>query len=178
MKKSILWMAVAILTCGLAFTACTVEDNPNPEPLGKQPVVIDFASLVEKYANKTKMTISDAVVENVGTCSIVDGQLSDGSGTASEEIDPHFALQTGTNWILYTSGGLYSMNGGGRSFGILDCEAGSTVTIEVTAAPALTKGSAELVSNDGEVYVYNVTEAGNLIFSLARYNTIKKIVIE
>ena len=28
MKKNLLWMAAAIMTCGLAFTACSVEDLP------------------------------------------------------------------------------------------------------------------------------------------------------
>jgi len=45
MKKNLLWMAAAVMTCGLSFTACTVEDNPNPKPFGpeeKELVNIDF----------------------------------------------------------------------------------------------------------------------------------------
>lgn len=32
MKKNLLWTMAAILVGGLAFTACQVEDNPNPNP--------------------------------------------------------------------------------------------------------------------------------------------------
>ncbi len=45
MKKTFLWMAAAIMTCGLAFTACSVSDNPNPAPDPTDeivPLVIDF----------------------------------------------------------------------------------------------------------------------------------------
>ena len=33
MKKNLMWMFAAILTSGLALTACSVEDNPNPNPV-------------------------------------------------------------------------------------------------------------------------------------------------
>ena len=45
MKKCFLWMAAAIMTCGFAFTACTVEDNPYPGPkplVEKELVNLDF----------------------------------------------------------------------------------------------------------------------------------------
>ena len=48
MKKTFLWMAAAIMTCGLAFTACTVEDNPNPYPMGEpepEPVIKELVNL-------------------------------------------------------------------------------------------------------------------------------------
>ncbi len=45
MKKNFLWMAAAIMTCGLAFTACAVDDNPNPDPT--------YPFDVEEYWNKT-----------------------------------------------------------------------------------------------------------------------------
>ena len=47
MKKSVLWVMAAILTCGFAITSCTNEiDNPVvPDP---QPVVPDQASMFVK----------------------------------------------------------------------------------------------------------------------------------
>lgn len=46
MKKSILWLLAAILTCGFTMTSCTSGiDNPVPSP---QPVVPDEASMFVK----------------------------------------------------------------------------------------------------------------------------------
>lgn len=43
MKKNLMWMMAAILTSGFALTACSVDDNPNPNPAGDPiPTVIDF----------------------------------------------------------------------------------------------------------------------------------------
>lgn len=45
MRKNFLWMAAAMMTCGLAFTACSIDDNPNPNPVlsGERELVnIDF----------------------------------------------------------------------------------------------------------------------------------------
>ena len=48
MKKCFLWVAAAIMTCGLTFTACQVEDNPVPN--GEWP------GNPEDYWNKTSTT--------------------------------------------------------------------------------------------------------------------------
>lgn len=181
MKKTFLWMAAAIMTCGLAFTACTVEDNPNPNPMGEPDPdewEIDFMTYAEKYVDKTGVTISAAVADGVGTCKIVGGTLAepaeDGATTASETFNEHFALQSGTSWLIRPTG-LYQANGGGRTFGILDAKAGQAITIAVTAEPSLTKGNVELISAENGEYVYYVKEDGNVIFNLARYNNITKV---
>ena len=151
MKKNLLWMAAAILTCGLAFTACSTDDMPSggsdsPEQ-NPNEWTIDFFALSQKYADKVGLTITAAVYDNVGTTSIVDGALKepaeDGSTTASEELDPRFAVQSGTNWFFYTNHGktgLYQGNGGGRTFGVLDVKADQTITIEVTEQPSIKLG--------------------------------------
>ena len=188
MKKCFLWMAAAIMTCGLAFTACTVEDNPNPLPLGEPDPdewEIDFFALSQKYADKVGLTITAAVYDNVGTTSIVNGTLrepaEDGSETASEELDQRFAVQSGTNWFFYTNKGktgLYQGNGGGRTFGVLDAKKDQIITVEVTEAPSIKSGAVELFAQTDSSYTYFVNEDGNVVFNLARYNVISKISVK
>ncbi len=188
MKKTFLWMAAAIMTCGLAFTACTVEDNPNPNPMGEPDPdewEIDFYALSQKYADKVGLTITAAIYDNVGTTSIVNGALKepaeDGSTTASEELDPRFAVQSGTNWFFYTNHGktgLYQGNGGGRTFGVLDVKADQTITIEVTEQPSVKSGDIELFTKSDSSYVYYVKSDCDVVFNLARYNVISKISVE
>lgn len=188
MKKTFLWMAAAIMTCGLAFTACTVEDNPNPLPLGEPDPdewEIDFFALSQKYADKVGLTITAAVYDNVGTTSIVNGALKepaeDGSTTASEELDQRFAVQSGTNWFFYTNKGktgLYQGNGGGRTFGVLDAKKNQVITVEVTEAPSIKSGSVELFSSTDSTYTYFVNDDCNVVFNLARYNVISKISVK
>ncbi len=193
MKKNLLWMAAAILTCGLAFTACSTDDMPaggsdSPEQ-NPNEWTIDFFALSQKYADKVGLKISDAVITSgkngLGTTSIVDGALKepaeDGSTTASEELDPRFVLQTGTNWFFYTASGktaLYQGNGGGRVFGILDVKADQTITIEVTTEPSITSGDIELFTKSDSSYVYYVKSDCDVVFNLARYNVISKISVE
>ena len=164
MKKCFLWMAAAIMTCGLAFTACTVEDNPNPLPLGEPDPdewEIDFFALSQKYADKVGLKSSAAIYDNVGTTWIENGALretaEDGSTTASEELDSRFAIQSGTNWFFYTNKGktgLYQGNGGGRTFGVLDVKAGQVITVEVTEAPSIKSGDVELCASTDSSYTY------------------------
>ena len=141
---------------------------------------IDFKALGTKYQDKTGVTISDAVVANVGTVSIVNGNLIVGEeeepATASENLYGNFALQTGTTWLIRPAG-LYSQNGGGRAFGILNCKKDQNITIDVSVAPTLTTSNAELKSNEGTVYVYTVLEDGDVLFNLARYNAIASISV-
>lgn len=189
MKKNLLWMAAAILTCGLAFTACSTDDMPAggsdvPEQ-NPNEWTIDFFALSQKYADKVGLTISAEVANGLGTTSIVNGALKepaeDGSTTASEELDPRFALQTGTTWIFYTNNGktgLYSANGGDRSFGILDCKQDQIITIEVTYQPTVTGGDIELYAKTDSSYVYYVNSDCNATFKLGRYNVISNIEVK
>lgn len=56
MKKNLLWTMAAFFVSGLAFTACQVEDNPNPDPTSSLvPSVIDFED-----ENISMFTIFDA----------------------------------------------------------------------------------------------------------------------
>ena len=189
MKKNLMWMAAAILTCGLAFTACSTEDIPveggefpdqNPNEW-----TIDFYALSQKYADKVGLKITAAVYDNVGTTSIVDGALKepaeDGATTASEELDPRFALQSGTNWFFYTNKGktgLYQGNGGGRTFGVLNVKADQTITVEVTEQPSIKSGNIELFTKTDSSYIYFVNADCDVVFNLARYNVISKISVK
>ena len=72
MKKNFLWMAAAIMTCGLAFTACAVDDNPNPDPTypfdveeywNKTTSVIDFEDDVTPFIGDSRITVGVGTVE-------------------------------------------------------------------------------------------------------------------
>lgn len=189
MKKNLMWMAAAILTCGLAFTACSTEDIPveggefpdqNPNEW-----TIDFYALSQKYADKVGLKITAAVYDNVGTTSIVDGALKepaeDGATTASEELDPRFALQSGTNWFFYTNHGktgLYQGNGGGRTFGVLGVKQDQVITVEVTEQPSVKIGDVELFSKSDSSYVYYANSDCDVVFNLPRYNVISKVSVK
>lgn len=188
MKKNLLWMAAAILTSGLAFTACSTEDipsNSNPgDVLNPNEWEIDFFALSQKYADKVGLTITAAVYDNVGTTSIVNGALkepaADGSTTGNEDF-PKFALQSGTNWFFYTNHGktgLYQGNGGGRTFGVLDAKQDQIITVEVTEQPSVKSGDVELFSKSDSSYVYYVNSDCNVVFNLARYNVMSKISVK
>ena len=63
MKKNLLWMAGAILTCGLAFTACAEKDLPaGPAPVvpednwTKETSVIDFEDCTAVFNATSRMT--------------------------------------------------------------------------------------------------------------------------
>ncbi|MBO7538082.1 MAG: hypothetical protein J6T44_02230 [Prevotella sp.] len=188
MKKNLLWMAVAIVSCGLAFTACSTEDvpsNPNSgEVVNPNEWEIDFFALSQKYADKVGLTITAAVVDNVGTTSIVDGALrepaEDGSTTASMEF-PKFALQSGTSWFFYTNHGktgLYQGNGGGRTFGVLGVKQDQVITVEVTEQPSVKIGDVELFSKSDSSYVYYANSDCDVVFNLPRYNVISKVSVK
>ena len=146
---------------------------------------IDFFTLSQKYADKVGLTITAAVYDNVGTTSIVNGDLKepaeDGSTKASEELDPRFGVQTGTKWFFYTNkgkSGLYQGNGGGRTFGVLDAKKDQVITIEVTEQPSIKSGAIELFNATDSSYTYFVNEDCNVVFNLARYNVISKISVK
>ena len=189
MKKNLLWMAAAIVSCGLAFTACSTEDvpsNPNPgEVVNPNEWEIDFFALSQKYADKVGLTISAEVTNGLGTTSIVNSALKepaeDGATTASEELDPRFGLQTGTTWIFYTNfgkTGLYSANGGGRTFGVLDVKADQVITIEITEQPTIEAGNIELFAKTDSSYTYYVNADCNAVFKVGRYNVISNIGVK
>ena len=189
MKKNLIWMAVAILTLGLAFSSCAVEDLPvNPTPVpDPDEWEIDFVAMSEKYADKVGLKITDAVFENVGTTSIENGALKepaeDGSESASEELDSRFALQSGSSWFFYTAQGktgLYQGNGGGRTLGVLGVKKDQIITIEYTTAPDIKVGanSIELLSNNDGVYVYYAKEDCDVVFTMARYHVLTKISVK
>ena len=187
MKKNLLWMAAAIVSCGLAFTSCDVEDvpvAPSDDNVNLNEWEIDFFALSQKYADKVGLTISAAVSDNVGTTSIVDGALkepaADGSTTGSENF-PKFGVQTGTNWFFYTNHGktgLYQGNGGGRTFGVLDVKQDQVITVEVTEQPTVKSGNVELFNKTDSSYTYYVGGDCDVIFTLARYNVISKVSVK
>ena len=187
MKKNLLWVAAAIVSCGLAFTACDVEDvpvAPSDDNVNPNEWEIDFFALSQKYADKVGLTISAAVSDNVGTTSIVDGALrepaADGATTGSEEF-PKFGVQVSTNWFFYTNKGktgLYQGNGGGRTFGVLDVKQDQVVTVEVTEQPTVKSGNVELFNKTDSSYTYYVNGDCDVIFTLARYNVISKVSVK
>ncbi len=131
---------------------------------------IDFGAIGASYDDKTGITIdaTSPILDNLGPISIA----SDGT-----EIDSKFLLQTGTNWILRKSSGLYSSNSGGRAFGLADCKAGQIITISSTGAPSANT-NVSLTSSENGTYVFTVTADGPVKFNLARYLYIKTIKIE
>ena len=187
MKKNLLWVAAAIVSCGLAFTSCDVEDvpvAPSDDNVNPNEWEIDFFALSQKYADKVGLTISAAVSDNVGTTSIVDGALrepaADGATTGSEEF-PKFGVQVSTNWFFYTNHGktgLYQGNGGGRTFGVLDVKQDQVVTVEVTEQPTVKSGNVELFNKTDSSYTYYVNGDCDVIFTLARYNVISKVSVK
>ena len=187
MKKNLLWVAAAIVSCGLAFTACDVEDvpvAPSGDNVNPNEWEIDFFALSQKYADKVGLTISAAVSDNVGTTSIVDGALrepaADGATTGSEEF-PKFGVQVSTNWFFYTNHGktgLYQGNGGGRTFGVLDVKQDQVITVEVTEQPSVKSGNVELFNKTDSSYTYYVNGDCDVIFTLARYNVISKVSVK
>ena len=73
MKKNFMWTMAALFVSGLAFTACQVEDNPNPDPLAEfTPSAIDFEDedvSMFTIADPARMTVS--VVDDEATGSKV-----------------------------------------------------------------------------------------------------------
>lgn len=131
---------------------------------------IDFAKIGEDNAlsDKAGLQISAEVTKING--------VSMGTCTLGEALNSNFLMQTGTSWIYRTgTKGLYSSNGGGRSFGCANCTKGQLITLVISAAP--TPSNATLKSNDGNTYIYSVDADGGVAFNLARYNTIYSISV-
>ncbi len=91
-------------------------------------------------------------------------------------IDSRFGIQTGTNWMYY-NGGLYQFNTGNRSFGVKGCEGGDYITVVSSTNPNVNADDAELVSSEGNTYVYKVKKEGNVKFTPAKYTNIYSITV-
>ena len=74
-------------------------------------------------------------------------------------------------------GGIYSANGGGRVLGVLDARKDQTITMAISIAPTPTSNNIELKSNTDGVYVYTVTEDGDVFFNITRYSYMTKIAV-
>jgi carbon monoxide dehydrogenase subunit G len=178
-----------LLVCYLLYAQLIFAQGPNDfgeyyNAANNNEWEIDFYALSQKYADKVRLTISAAVYDNIGTTSIVNGDLKepaeDGSTQASEELDPRFGVQTGTIWLFYTNKGktgLYQGNGGSRTFGVLDAKKDQVITIEVTEQPSIKSGAVELFAQTDNSYIYIVNEDCNVVFNLARYNVISNISV-
>ena len=131
---------------------------------------IDFASIGQNYEDKTGVTISASVAKvggtDLGTCTVSD-----------DALDEHFVLQTGTTWLMRQANGLYQGNGGGRAMGMLGCTKGQIITIVGTGNPNPST-NATLKSQNGNTYVYTVTEDGDVKFTPARYLNFTTIAVE
>jgi hypothetical protein len=142
------------------------------DPIDGEWTVIKSYSFDDKeedvYTAKTAATYSDETVSISGVaCNLGTGEF-DG-----------LAFQ-GANKFFYYNGGLYQGNGGGRKVGVLDVEKGQRVTIVATGSSLAlaTTDVAELESQEGETYVYNIIADGNLGVTMTRYFVIKSISIE
>lgn len=131
---------------------------------------IDFTEIGKKYSDKTGITILTDNTINVGNTVL-------GTCKANEDVlDTKFLLQTGTNWLLRKSNGLYQSNGGDRAFGLSDCKKGQKITIEATGAPTI--GSNLTEESSGNTSVFTVQEDGAVKFNFPRYLYIKRIIVE
>ena len=71
MKKNFMWTMAALFVSGLAFTACQVEDNPNPYPeqgdiedlFNKTTSVIDFEDDQTPFAADSRITTGVGTVD-------------------------------------------------------------------------------------------------------------------
>ncbi len=93
------------------------------------------------------------------------------------------AIQAPGGWFLYTTGGLYQGNGGGRNIGVLNLKEGSVVTVvasktelngtegtALTLADNTTAEETSVDTEDGRVtHVYTMVSDGHLTLSVTRY---------
>ncbi len=133
---------------------------------------IDFTSNgpLNGTPNKAGASISETGVFMAGGASVGNITIN---GVA---VNPRFGVQTGTSWI-YNNGGLYSNNSGGRAYGISGCVEGEYVTIVSNADPNVNTNDADLVSHDGNTYVYKVKQDCNLKFTPARFTTLFSVSV-
>ncbi len=160
----------------------TYEEVEIPE-VPAEPVVekvYDFAALQAANANKTTMTYSDETINIGGT----DSNL----GTGEYE---GLAMQAPDKWFLYTTGGLYQGNGGGRKIGVLNLKAKQEVIVvasevdnksnvaECLVLADETNATQISVENaDGKnTFTYKMKTDGNLALTMSRYFTLYSITI-
>ena len=134
----------------------------------------DFASLYEKLGNKKTMTYA------INTIKV--GNIDCEYGIGEYE---GLAMQAAGGWMLYSSGGLYQGNGGGRNIGVLDLEAGQIVTIIANNSTCLTLVDATTASqisiettDNKSTYTYVMNTDGILALNMTRYYTLFSINVE
>ena len=134
----------------------------------------DFASLYEKLGNKKAMTYA------INTIKV--GNIDCEYGIGEYE---GLAMQAAGGWMLYSSGGLYQGNSGGRNIGVLDLEAGQIVTIIANNSTCLTLVDATTASqisiettDDKSTYTYVMNTDGILALNMTRNYTLFSINVE
>lgn len=160
MKKTLLktsFAAVALLCGSLTASAAYQEVK-----------AWDFAALYAQLGNKSGVTYETETRTISGTgCNI---------GTGNYE---GLAFQGADKWFLYSSGGLYNGNSGGRKMGILELKAEDKVIVtSVSASTVSLSANGTLESTNGNVQTYKVTADGDFGLSLARNGTIISITVQ
>lgn len=103
----------------------------------------------------------------------------------NKDVDPRFIIQPyqveKTNWVHDSSRAtIYASNAGDRSFAVLNCMKGQIVTINATQgseALEIRPTNATLLSIDDQDFKYEVSENGDVVFSIHRYNSINSVTI-
>ena len=154
MKKFYLYLTMLMLVAG---SANVMADDWS----------ISFTELVTGDAGVTISTTETVEIggTTLGTCSYND-----------IAIDSKFVLQTGTNWLMRSSG-LYQFNSGKRAFGLQNCTKGQIITISANGDPKVTT-NATLKKSDNNIWVYTVTADGGVKFTPDRYLYFYTISVE
>ena len=134
----------------------------------------DFAALQASLPNKTGMTYA------VNTVKV--GGVDCNYGINKYE---GLAMQGAGSWFLYTDGGLYNGNSGGRNIGVLNLKKGQIVTVVtntdtgLTLADATTATQLSVETADGlSTYTYGMKADGTLALNLVRNKVVASINIE
>ncbi len=134
----------------------------------------DFATLQASLPNKTGMTYA------VNTVKV--GGVDCNYGINEYE---GLAMQGAGSWFLYTDGGLYNGNSGGRNIGVLNLKKGQIVTVVtntdtgLTLADATTATQLSVETADGlSTYTYGMKADGTLALNLVRNKVVASINIE
>ena len=132
----------------------------------------DFAAFYETYGNKAGMTHA------VNTVKVGGADCNYGIGEYEG-----LAAQAASGWFLYSSGGLYNGNSGGRNIGVLDLTQGKIITVvsnaELTLADATTANQLSVETVDGiYTYLYEMITDGTLALTVTRNKTLISIKVE
>ncbi|MBP5213264.1 MAG: hypothetical protein J6032_01440 [Bacteroidales bacterium] len=139
----------------------------------------DFAAMAKADTTDTGAALKSGMTYDAETVKV--GGTASNLGTGAYE---GLAMQGADKFFLYTTGGLYSGNGGGRKVGVLDLEAGAKVTIK-------TNGECMTLSDESNAvldavstvegvttYQYTMTVDGILALTMTRYFTIFSIQVD